>query len=94
MVVWNCDDSLVITSVNDNSIKVCDSKEGKLLHVLSGHQKGVFVLEAHPFDPRLLLSGSFDGTLILWDVVGGVSLKAFFNGINGQGNWAILGAKI
>lgn len=34
MVGWNLDDSVVITAVNDYSLKVWDSYTGQLLHVL------------------------------------------------------------
>ena len=35
----------------------------------------VHVLEAHPSDPRLLLSAGYDGQLLLWDVLTGAQVK-------------------
>ncbi len=93
MVGWNCDDSLVVTSVNDNSILVWEAARGQLRHVLYGHEQEVFVLECHPLDPRLMLSGGHDGAIILWDLMAGTPIKTFFNGINGQGHGAIFDAK-
>ncbi len=33
------------------------------------------VLDPHPSDPRLVLSGGYDGRTVLWDVVAGVPLR-------------------
>lgn len=87
-VAWSSDDRLVFTSVNENNaIKVWDSKEGQLRHVLYGHEREVFILEAHPLDPRLFLSGSFDGALILWDIDidSGSAIKTFFDKVGRNG---------
>ena len=37
----------------------------------------VHVLEAHPCDPRLLLSAGYDGQLLLWDVLRGAQAQSF-----------------
>ncbi|XP_067128768.1 bromodomain and WD repeat-containing protein 3 isoform X2 [Centruroides vittatus] len=93
MVGWNTDDSVVITAVNDSSLKVWDSYTGKLKHVLIAHEDEVFVLEPHPTDPRVLLSGGHDGRIVLWDLTLGTVIKSFFNVIEGQGHGAVFDCK-
>uniref|UniRef100_A0A224YSH8 Bromodomain and WD repeat domain containing protein 1/3 n=1 Tax=Rhipicephalus zambeziensis TaxID=60191 RepID=A0A224YSH8_9ACAR len=93
MVGWNQDDHLVVTAVNDHSIKVWDSHTGKLKHILLGHEDEAFVLECHPEDSRILLSGGHDGRIIIWDLVAGCSVRSFFNMIEGQGHGAVFDCK-
>lgn len=93
MVGWTCDDTYVITSLSDHSLKVWESDTGKLKHELYSHEDEVFVIEAHPRDPRIFLSGGHDGRIILWDVVTGQVLKKFHNSIDGQGHGAVFDCK-
>ncbi|XP_013776730.1 bromodomain and WD repeat-containing protein 3-like [Limulus polyphemus] len=93
MVGWSLDDSLVITAVNDHSLKVWDSYTGTLKHILNCHEDEVFVLETHPTDTRILLSAGHDGRIVLWDIISGVVIKSFFNTIEGQGHGAVFDCK-
>ncbi|XP_029821926.2 PH-interacting protein [Ixodes scapularis] len=93
MVGWSHDDHMVMTAVNDHSIKVWDSHAGKLKHTLLGHEDEVFVLESHPVDSRVLLSGGHDGRIIIWDLAMGCSIRSFFNMIEGQGHGAVFDCK-
>ncbi|XP_013385977.1 bromodomain and WD repeat-containing protein 3 [Lingula anatina] len=93
MVDWNIDDSLVVTAVNDYSLKVWDSHTGKLVNVLLGHEDEVFVLEHNPTDPRIMLSAGHDGNLFVWNLHTGAKLKSFFNLIQGQGHGAVFDCK-
>ncbi|RWS17105.1 bromodomain and WD repeat-containing protein 3-like protein [Dinothrombium tinctorium] len=93
MVCWTCDDAYVITAVSDNSLKVWDSNTAKLIAILNNHEDDVFVVEAHPTDPRVFLSGGHDGRIILWDVVLRSPIKVFLNQIEGQGHGAIFDCK-
>ena len=52
---------------------------GKILLFLKGHSDEIFVLEAHPRDPRLLLSAGHDGNVILWNLLSGKLIKKFYN---------------
>lgn len=76
MVGWTCDDVHVITSLSDHSLKVWYSQTGQLKHVLYGHEDEVFVIEHHPTDCRLFLSGGHDGAIILWDVITGNAIQS------------------
>ncbi|XP_069749711.1 bromodomain and WD repeat-containing protein 3-like isoform X4 [Narcine bancroftii] len=68
MVAWDRCDNTVITAVNNFHLKVWNSYTGQLLHILSGHDDEVFVLEAHPFDSRIMLSAGHDGNIFIWDL--------------------------
>uniref|UniRef100_A0A8C8E3C7 Bromodomain and WD repeat domain containing 3 n=1 Tax=Oryzias sinensis TaxID=183150 RepID=A0A8C8E3C7_9TELE len=93
MVAWDRTDTTVITAVSNFLLKVWSSASGQLLHVLSGHDDEVFVLEAHPFDPRIMLSAGHDGNIYIWDLTRGVKIRNFFNMIEGQGHGAIYDCK-
>uniref|UniRef100_A0A3Q2EHC7 Bromodomain and WD repeat domain containing 3 n=1 Tax=Cyprinodon variegatus TaxID=28743 RepID=A0A3Q2EHC7_CYPVA len=93
MVAWDRRDSSVITAVSNYLLKVWSATSGQLLHVLSGHDDEVYVLEAHPFDPRIMLSAGHDGNIYIWDLSKGVKIRNFFNMIEGQGHGAIFDCK-
>ncbi|RMC13332.1 hypothetical protein DUI87_10867 [Hirundo rustica rustica] len=69
--------------------------EGGVLDILlrKGHEDEVFVLEPHPFDPRVLFSAGHDGNVIVWDLARGVKIRSYFNMIEGQGHGAVFDCK-
>ncbi|XP_075869726.1 PH-interacting protein [Nelusetta ayraudi] len=93
MVAWDRHDSTVITAANNLTLKVWNSTTGNLVHVLMGHEDEVFVLEPHPFDPRILFSAGHDGNCIVWDLARGVKIRSYFNMIEGQGHGALFDCK-
>uniref|UniRef100_A0A674MUK4 Pleckstrin homology domain interacting protein n=1 Tax=Takifugu rubripes TaxID=31033 RepID=A0A674MUK4_TAKRU len=93
MVAWDRQDSTVITAANNLTLKVWNSTTGNLIHVLMGHEDEVFVLESHPFDPRILFSAGHDGNCIVWDLARGVKIRSYFNMIEGQGHGALFDCK-
>ncbi|XP_015362080.1 PH-interacting protein [Marmota marmota marmota] len=93
MVAWDRHDNTVITAVNNMTLKVWNSYTGQLIHVLMGHEDEVFVLEPHPFDPRVLFSAGHDGNVIVWDLARGVKIRSYFNMIEGQGHGAVFDCK-
>ncbi|KAK7907157.1 hypothetical protein WMY93_015769 [Mugilogobius chulae] len=93
MVAWDRHDSTVITAANNLTLKVWNSTNGNLVHVLMGHEDEVFVLEPHPFDPRILFSAGHDGNCIVWDLARGVKIRSYFNMIEGQGHGALFDCK-
>ncbi|XP_029026546.1 bromodomain and WD repeat-containing protein 3 isoform X2 [Betta splendens] len=93
MVAWDRHDNTVITAVNNHLLKVWNSYTGQLLHILKGHEDEVFVLEPHPFDPRIILSAGHDGNVFIWDLLRGTSTQHYFNMIEGQGHGAVFDCK-
>ncbi|XP_064196631.1 PH-interacting protein isoform X3 [Anguilla rostrata] len=93
MVAWDRHDNTVITAANNMTLKVWNSYSGNLVHVLMGHEDEVFVLEPHPFDPRVLFSAGHDGNAIVWDLARGVKIRSYFNMIEGQGHGAVFDCK-
>lgn len=49
------------------------------LFSLQGHDDEVFVLEAHPFDQRIVLSAGHDGNIFVWDIDKGTKIRNYFN---------------
>uniref|UniRef100_A0A4W4HN02 PH-interacting protein n=1 Tax=Electrophorus electricus TaxID=8005 RepID=A0A4W4HN02_ELEEL len=93
MVAWDYHDNMVITAANNLTLKVWNSYTGSLIHTLMGHEDEVFVLEPHPFDPRVLFSAGHDGNAIVWDLTRGVKIRSYFNMIEGQGHGALFDCK-
>ncbi|XP_068137626.1 PH-interacting protein isoform X2 [Hyperolius riggenbachi] len=93
MVAWDRHDNCVITAVSNMTLKVWNSYTGQLIHILMGHEDEVFVLESHPFDPRVLFSAGHDGNVIVWDLARGVKIRSYFNMIEGQGHGAVFDCK-
>ncbi|XP_066508163.1 bromodomain and WD repeat-containing protein 3-like isoform X1 [Hoplias malabaricus] len=93
MVSWDRHDNTVITAVNNHHLKVWNSYTGQLLHILKGHEAEVFVLEPHPYDPRVILSAGHDGNIFIWDLMKGIKTQHYFNMIEGQGHGAVFDCK-
>lgn len=79
IVQWSRDDRYVMTSIADYSIKVWDSKTGRLVKILKEHTHDVYLIESHPMDPRIFISASHDGSIVVWDIERGKIIKKFIN---------------
>lgn len=44
-----------------------------------GHEAEVYVLEPHPYDPRIMLSAGHDGNVFIWDLIRGLKTMHYFN---------------
>ena len=53
----------------------------------------MFVLEAHPRDPRLILSSGHDGYVMIWSVLSGKLLRKFYNKIANEGHGCLFDTK-
>ncbi len=60
-------DGKILAAMSDRTIKVWDSKNGKLLQTFTGHRYAVRALEITP-DQQTLISGSSDQTIRFWDL--------------------------
>nr|XP_027220954.1 bromodomain and WD repeat-containing protein 3-like [Penaeus vannamei] len=93
MVGWNRSDEYVITASNDKWLRVWDSSQGKLKHILRGHEDNSYVIEAHPLENNIILTAAHDGQLMIWDISTGTLVRSFKNTIEGQGYGALFDAK-
>jgi WD40 repeat protein len=64
------DNQTLISGSFDQSIKLWNMADGKMLHDLQDHHKGVFAL-AVSADGKTLASGSWDETIKLWNISSG-----------------------
>lgn len=79
IVQWSRDDRYVMTSLVDYSIKVWDSKTGKLVYILREHKHDIYLIESHPTDPRIFVSAGHDGRVCIWDITTGRCIKKIIN---------------
>eukprot|EP01018_Ginkgo_biloba_P012106 Gb_38814 [translate_table: standard] len=68
MVVWSLDNRFVLAAIMDCRICVWNAVDGSLVHSLTGHHKSTYVLDVHPFNPRIAMSAGYDGRVIIWDI--------------------------
>ncbi|KRZ22263.1 Bromodomain and WD repeat-containing protein 1 [Trichinella pseudospiralis] len=76
---WNADDTLLVTSSNDNQIRVWDSISGQLIRSFGDHTNDVQNLILHPSDPDLMVTAGDDGQVIFWNVGEGVRVNSYLN---------------
>lgn len=68
------DDDKIITGADDHSINIYDTRTGRRMHTLSGHDGGVWALQYYN---NTLVSGSTDRTVRVWDIRKGLCTHVF-----------------
>ncbi|KAJ2021211.1 hypothetical protein GGI14_000295 [Coemansia sp. S680] len=75
-VAWICDNTRVIVSNNLGTVLVFDPRTGEVCWRRRAHSVvDVYVLIPHPSDPRIAVSGGYDGRAIIWNVETGDVLR-------------------
>lgn len=69
------DDDKIITGSDDTLIHIYDTKTGKLLKKLEGHEGGVWALQ---YEGNVLVSGSTDRSVRVWDIEKGLCTQVFY----------------
>lgn len=77
MIVWSLDNRFVLAAIMDNRICVWNASDGSLVHSLAGHTASTYVLDVHPFNPRIAMSAGYDGKTILWDIWEGTPIRVY-----------------
>ncbi|XP_019441306.1 PREDICTED: bromodomain and WD repeat-containing protein 1-like isoform X2 [Lupinus angustifolius] len=77
MIVWSLDNRFVLAAIMDCRICVWNAVDGSLVHSLTGHTASSYVLDVHPFNPRIAMSAGYDGRTIVWDIWEGVPIRTY-----------------
>ncbi|VAH90333.1 unnamed protein product [Triticum turgidum subsp. durum] len=80
MIVWSLDNRFVLAAIMDCRICVWNASDGSLVHSLISHQESTFVLDVHPFNPRIGMSAGYDGKTIIWDIWEGKPVQIYETG--------------
>ncbi|KAI9895228.1 hypothetical protein PsorP6_018405 [Peronosclerospora sorghi] len=67
-VAWNANGNWLLTASRDQLIKIYDIRMLKEWTTLKGHAREVTSIAWHPWYERLFVSGSYDGSLMYWEV--------------------------
>ncbi|MBC7870339.1 MAG: AAA family ATPase, partial [Chitinophagaceae bacterium] len=65
--------------ITDSSVRIWEIASGEVIHRMTGHIDTVEGVEFSP-DGQTILSGGWDGYVILWDVATGEEIRRFRNG--------------
>ncbi|OIV95925.1 hypothetical protein TanjilG_27029 [Lupinus angustifolius] len=77
MIVWSLDNRFVLAAIMDCRICVWNASDGSLVHSLTGHTESTYVLDVHPFNPRIAMSAGYDGRTIVWDIWEGIPVRIY-----------------
>ncbi|XXG46868.1 hypothetical protein AAC387_Pa02g1599 [Persea americana] len=80
MIVWSLDNRFVLAAITDCRICVWNAADGSLVHSLTGHSESAYVLDVHPFNPRIAMSAGYDGKTIVWDIWEGAPVRIYETG--------------
>ncbi|KAK7246296.1 hypothetical protein RIF29_41159 [Crotalaria pallida] len=77
MIAWSLDNRFVLAAIMDCRICVWNASDGSLVHSLTGHTESTYVLDVHPFNPRIAMSAGYDGRTIVWDIWEGMPIRIY-----------------
>ncbi|KDP27899.1 hypothetical protein JCGZ_18979 [Jatropha curcas] len=77
MIVWSLDNRFVLAAIMDCRICVWNAADGSIVHSLTGHTNSTYVLDVHPFNPRIAMSAGYDGRTIVWDIWEGTPIRIY-----------------
>ncbi|PIN12866.1 Angio-associated migratory cell protein (contains WD40 repeats) [Handroanthus impetiginosus] len=77
MIAWSLDNRFVLAAIMDCRICVWNAVDGSLVHSLTGHTDSTYVLDVHPFNPRIAMSAGYDGKTIVWDIWEGIPIRTY-----------------
>ncbi|CAN7003997.1 unnamed protein product [Brassica oleracea var. botrytis] len=77
MIAWSLDNRFVLAAIMDCRICVWNASDGSLVHSLTGHTASTYVMDVHPFNPRIAMSAGYDGKTIVWDIWEGKPIHTY-----------------
>ncbi|XP_072987690.1 uncharacterized protein [Typha latifolia] len=66
---FSSDGKKLASTHGDHTVKIIDCQTGNCLKVLSGHRRTPWVVRFHPLHSEILVSGSLDHEVRLWDAL-------------------------
>lgn len=75
---------LVAVGCHSSTLKLVDLKSGSATHMLKGHKKSILTVRWSPKNEYLLVSGSEDNRVLLWDVRSSKGSLMSLDQFNGQ----------
>lgn len=68
-IAFTPDGKTLASTHGDHTVKIIDCQTGVCLNVLDGHSRTPWVVRFHPKEPEILVSGSLDREVRLWNVI-------------------------
>ncbi|OMO82129.1 hypothetical protein COLO4_23236 [Corchorus olitorius] len=75
MIVWSLDNRFVLAAIMDDFDAITSYRS--VLIVLRVFVALSYVLDVHPFNPRIAMSAGYDGKTIVWDIWEGVPIRIY-----------------
>ncbi|CAL0320874.1 unnamed protein product [Lupinus luteus] len=76
MIVWSLDNRFVLAAIMGNVLAKSRSYNGLGKFTFCTNVKS-YVLDVHPFNPRIAMSAGYDGRTIVWDIWEGVPIRTY-----------------
>lgn len=75
MITFDCSGSHIMTASSDGILRGWDSKTRLMTSKFEYHTDQVHLLVAHPKADGIIISGSWDGKVAIWDLKRGTRVK-------------------
>ena len=74
---YSSDGTLLASTHGDHTVKLIDCRTGRCVRVLTGHRRTPWVVRFHPADSNVLVSGSLDHQVRVWNATSAECILCF-----------------
>ena len=74
---YSPDGTLLASTHGDHTVKLLDCRTGRCVRVLTGHRRTPWVVRFHPADSNVLVSGSLDHQVRVWNATSAECILCF-----------------
>ena len=74
---YSPDGTLLASTHGDHTVKLIDCRTGRCVRVLTGHRRTPWVVRFHPADSNVLVSGSLDHQVRVWNATSAECILCF-----------------